>query len=152
MAALVLNGDVMRTNLVATEANMGKKKGSDQKVSEARKEEIIRLFLTERPTLEEIGKRVGNVSKQYVSLKLREAGLLAEESEHVDVSKRLSEIRQLSGWSLTDIGLIMDVARETVSRWANGKAAASTYAQRLDLLAKGLHQATGQRPKTAAKR
>ena len=125
---------------------MGKRKGSSQDVSDTRKQEIIKLFKSkERPKLEEIGKRLGNVSKQYVSKVLREAGLLAEESEHVDVSKIVNEIRELSGWSLTDIGLIMNVARETVTRWANGKAAASDYAYRLSQLADGLRHANSKK-------
>jgi hypothetical protein len=124
---------------------MGRRKGSNQHETEARKQEIIKIFNAERPTLEDIGRRVGGVSRQYVSTVLREAGLVAEESEHVDVTERIREIRELSGWSITDISLIMDVARESVSRWANRKPAASSYAHRLDLLAEGLNRA-GRRP------
>jgi transcriptional regulator with XRE-family HTH domain len=134
------------------EVRMGRQKGSGKEESDARKEEIVALFKKERPSLEEIGRRVGNVSKQYVSQVLREAGLVAQESEDVPVADVIGRVRELSGWTLTDISSIMGVARETVTRWANGKAASSSYARRLDLLEDGLRRANNHRPKAAAKK
>jgi DNA-binding transcriptional regulator YiaG len=105
-----------------------------------------RLFKSkDRPTLEQIGEQVGNVSRQYVSLVLREAGLLAEESEHIDVTETVAEIQKLSGWSQTDIGAILKVARETVNKWAGGQKASTSRARQFRLLAQGLKYAAKNR-------
>jgi hypothetical protein len=113
--------------------------------ADERRQAIIKLFKSEdRPTLDEIGARF-NVTKQYASLVLREAGLLAGESEHLDVSEIVAEILNLSGLTQTDVGVVLGVARESISRWLGGQRASTSRARQLRLLARGLKYAAENR-------
>jgi transposase-like protein len=116
---------------------MGRKPGSDKAASEELKQKIIRRFKDGDATLEEIGDEF-KVSKQFVSTVLKSARLSAEAR---DVSQAIAKIVKLSGVSVSNLARILDVDRETVSRWKGGKQPAVwRQAQRIELLAAAMEQ------------
>lgn len=108
--------------------------------AEERKKEILRLFQVENVPPPEIAERVG-VTRQYVSLVLKDAG---ESADPVDVSEEIATIRQLTGYSIQDIAVLLGqtVSRAMVWRWENGQPARIEYARRVKLLAEGVKNAS----------
>lgn len=111
--------------------------------AEDRKKEILRLFQAENIPPPEIAERIG-VTRQYVSLVLKEAG---ESADPVDVSEEIATIRQLTGYSIQDIAVLLGhgVSRAMVWRWESGQPARIEYARRVKLLAEGVKNAGKQR-------
>lgn len=111
--------------------------------AEDRKKEILRLFQIENIPPPEIANRVG-VTRQYVSLVLKEAG---ESAEPVDVSAEIAAIREMAGYSIQDMVILLGsgVSRAMVWRWESGQPARAEYARRVRLLAEGLKYAREHR-------
>jgi transcriptional regulator with XRE-family HTH domain len=89
------------------------------------KNRILKLYAIDKLNGAEIGRRLG-LSRQYVSRVIRKAnGDEAEttnKTRYIDVSEQIEYIRKCLPRTLAEIAEEIGVARETVSRWANGRA------------------------------
>jgi hypothetical protein len=119
------------------------KRGRGRPVSKesiAKRERILKLYNGDEPmSLEEIGQAVG-VSKAYVSLVLRDAGIKPEE-DRPDYSAEIERIRKLAGLSDAKIAELMSIRYELIGRWANGISPDPRYQRRITLLLSALEHA-----------
>jgi hypothetical protein len=112
---------------------MSKRGRPVSKESAAKRERILKLYKGDDPmSLEEIGMAVG-VSKAYVSLVLRDAGIRPEE-DRPNYSAEIERIRELSGLTDAKIAELLDIRHELVGRWANGISPDPRYQRRITLL------------------
>ena len=124
---------------------MPRKAGINKEKSDETKEKIVALYRRKpRPSLEEIGQQFG-VSRQYVSMVIQKAEIASEEAEETDVAELLEKIFRLTDWSHAKLATVLGVAREAVTRWANGQKASTTNARRLFILAEGIENALNKK-------
>ena len=120
---------------------MARKPGSNKQSSDQRKQEIIRL-VKKGETGASIARQLG-LSRQYVNQVLDEVEGI--DLEAVDVSKTISMILELSELSITSLAKLLDLPRESISRWASAAQKASAkYAQRIEMLATALERAASK--------